>query len=203
MQLYASLSYLQCMARTIISVDQQVFERFSSQAKRQGKTIYALANEALSTVANISSEGGKPAELYPLWKTFGLLRQMDAVILPSDFVDELVAKLCAENKPALLNMFATLGASVAGSLRMSAPGLDDLTELGKEMTHILPIKHLDIMENGGDAVEMDLIGVGRREVSTECTAEFAKAIFRGYGYTVTRQELSVGTLRIWASKKGS
>src|SRR2546422_10790852 len=86
------------MARTNISVDQAVFEEFSSQAKLKDKTLFAFANETLSAVAKISAEGGDPSELYGLWRTISLLKQVDVITLPSDFVDELIATQYASDK---------------------------------------------------------------------------------------------------------
>ncbi|MDG6906804.1 MAG: hypothetical protein JRN20_13570, partial [Nitrososphaerota archaeon] len=189
------------MARTNISVDQTVFEEFASQAERQNKTLFAFANESLSAVAKISSEGGNPAELYRLWRSVSLLKQIDVITLPSDFIDELIAKIYSLDKPSLLNMFRNLGSELVGVLKIAAENLDELGQLAKDFTALLPVKQFKISRLDGSSVEIGIVGAGRRIESTECTLEFLKSILNGYGYTVTKNEINVGTIRLWASKR--
>lgn len=189
------------MARTNISVDQTVFEEFASQAERQNKTLFAFANESLSAVAKISSEGGNPAELYRLWRSVSLLKQIDVITLPSDFIDELIAKIYSLDKPILLNMFRNLGSELVGILKIAAENLDELGQLAKDFTALLPVKQFKISRLDGSSVEIGIVGAGRRIESTECTLEFLKSILNGYGYTVTKNEINVGTIRLWASRR--
>lgn len=105
------------MARTNISVDQSVFDEFSYQAKRQNKTLFAFANESLSAIAKISAEGGSAADLLKMWRSVSLLKQLDVITLPSDFIDELIAKHYSVDKQGLLKMFGELGSSIVGISR--------------------------------------------------------------------------------------
>ncbi|MDG6997433.1 MAG: hypothetical protein JRN52_16070 [Nitrososphaerota archaeon] len=189
------------MARTNISVDQAIFEEFSSQAERQNKTLFAYANESLSAVAKISAEGGNPADLYRLWKSVTLLKQIDVITLPSEFIDELIAKIYSMDKPELLKMFRKLGSELVGVLKIAAGNLDELGQLAKDFTALLPVKQFKISKLDASTVEIGIVGAGRRIESTECTLEFLKSILNGYGYTVTKSELNVGTIRLWASKR--
>jgi hypothetical protein len=189
------------MARTNISVDQGVFEEFSAQADRQNKTLFAFANESLSAVSRICAEGGSPNDLYPLWRTISILKQIDVITLPSDVVDELIARLYNVDKAYLLKMFQDLGSRLVGLLKIAAEDLETMGQLAKDFTVILPVKQLKLTKHDKDSVEIDIVGAGRRIESTECTAEFLKAILNGYQYTVTKQDMSVGTLRVWARRR--
>ena len=80
------------MARTNISVDQNVFEAFSAEAERQNKTLFAFANESLSVITKVASEGGNPSDLYGIWRSMTLLKQFDIITLPADFVDDVTAE---------------------------------------------------------------------------------------------------------------
>src|SRR5438128_2070916 len=120
------------MARTNISVDSDAFDEFSAQAERQNKTLFAFANESLLTVAKISSEGGNPSDLYRMWRAVTLLRQIDVITLPSDFIDEPIAKQYATDKPGLFKMFRELGSRLVGVLKIAAPTLEELSELAKD-----------------------------------------------------------------------
>jgi|GEM_PF-321953 hypothetical protein len=196
------------LARTNLSVDRRIFEEFSTQAQNQNKTLFAFANESLSAITKICAEGGSPAGLYSIWRTFSLLKQIDVITLPSDFVDNLISKLYSTDKEGLLKMFRDLGASLVGLLKIAAQDLDKLSELVKDFTIILPVKQFRITKKkeegnyGEETVEVDIIGAGKKMESTECTFEFVKSILEGYGYVVSKQELTIGTLRIWALKRG-
>ena len=189
------------MARTSISVDQEVFEEFSSQAKRRDKTLFAFANESLSAMAKISAEGGDPSEIRKLWSSISLLRQIDVITLPSDFVDELIAKMYAVDREALLKMFSELGTNLVGVLRIAAKNLSELADLANNFTMLLPIKRLRISRSSGDeVVEIEVVGAGRKIESTECSFVFLQSILNGYGYKVTEHEMNLGTIVLWASK---
>lgn len=190
------------MARTNISVDATVFDEFSTQAERQNKTLFAFANETLSAISKISSEGGSPSQLYPVWRSLSVLKQIDVITLPSDFVDDLIEKIYISDKETVLKMFRDLGSSVVGLLRIAAGDLDALASLAKDFALIIPVKQFRVTKEEGKegSVEIDIVGAGRKISSTECTFEFLKAILNGYGYSVARQEIGLGTLRIWATQ---
>ena len=189
------------MARTSISIDQGVFEELSAQAQRQNKTLFAFANESLSAVAKISAEGGNPVDLVKLWRSIMLLKEIDVITLPSDFMDELIAKIYVLDKHDLLKRFRDLGSQLVGVLKIAAENLDELGELARDFTALIPVKQFKIIKLSNQTVEIAIVGAGRRIESTECTLEFLKSILNGYGYTVTKNEINVGTLRIWASDR--
>lgn len=190
------------MARTNISVDQAVFEEFSSQAKLKDKTLFAFANETLSAVAKISAEGGDPSELYGLWRTISLLKQVDVITLPSDFVDELIAMQYASDKENLLKMFSELGSKLVGVLKIAARDIDELAVFGRDFAMLLPLKQFKIsMAQDSDSIEIRIVGAGRRIESTECSFALLQSILNGYGFTVTKHEMNIGTILVWASKR--
>lgn len=187
------------MPRTNVSVDHAIFEEFSLQAKRRDKSLFAFTNESLSAISRISAEGGEPTDLYRLWRSIALLKQLDAITLPSDFVDELIANQYALGKEKILKMFRDLGSNLVGVLKIAAEDLDSLAKLAADFTGLLPLKQFKISPvQGGDTIEIVVVGAGRRIESTECSFEFLQSILHGYGYNVTKSELNVGTIRLWA-----
>ena len=190
------------MARTNISVDQNVFEAFAAEAERQNKTLFAYANEALSVITKVASEGGNPADLYAMWRSMTLLKQFDVITLPSDFVDEVTAEMYAAGKERTLKRYSDLGSRLASIIRIFAPDLPDLARVEKDFRGFLPIKQLAIKEQSKGHFEIDVVGAGRRIESTECAREFLIGMVRGYGYSVSKQETNIGTIRLWVSSKG-
>ena len=153
-------------------------------------------------MAKISAEGGDPTDVYKFWRTVALLKEVDVITLPSDFVDDLVVELYASDKSRLLKMFSDLGSKLVGVLKIAAKDLDELSVLGADFATILPIKRFKISKTrDGDGVEVDIVGAGRRIESTECSLVFLQSILNGYGYTVTKREMNVGTIMVLASKR--
>lgn len=191
------------MARTNIAVDQAVFDEFAAQAEEQNKTLFAFANESLKAVTKVAAEGGNPGDIYRLWRSFSLLKQMDAVTLPSDFVDELVASQYARDREGTLKMFRDLGDKVVSILKIAAADLYELAALAKDFSGLLPIKQF-LLKDGEEknSIEIDVVGAGRKLESTECAQEFLNSIINGYGYSVIRHEVNTGTIRIWAVRRG-
>ncbi len=190
------------MARTNLAVDRNVFEEFSEEADRKNKTLFAFANESLSVVAKVSAEGGTPSELYGLWQSTRILKQIDVVTLPSDFVDEIIARMCSFNKEETLRMFADLGGRLVSVLKIGAADIFELSKLEEKLGGLLPIKQLTIREQTGKGnLEIDVVGAGRRIESTECAREFLIAVVRGYGYSISKQETNVGTIRLWVTQR--
>ena len=189
------------MARTNLSIDRAVFEEFSTQAERRNMTLYAFANEALSVVARIASEGGDPDDIFRLWKVLAILKEVDVIILPSDFVEEMIIQLYHTNKKQLISRFTELGTSLVALLKIAADDIDGLTSVAKGFIFLLPVKHFDIQHVRNGTIEVNVIGAGKGRETTECSCEFLKAVLGGYGYAVTKEEIHAGVIRLWAELK--
>jgi hypothetical protein len=171
------------VARANISVDKKVFDNFAAQAMLEGKTLFALTNEWLDAGAN------------------AILKQFDTIVLPSDFVDEMVMKLYAYDKDGLLKSFADLGKQLVGVLKIVAGSIDELSELAKDFTLFTPIKRFEVKKKDDRTSEMVIVGAGKKIESTECCYEFLKAVLNGYGYDVSSHEIYASTIRVTATRR--
>ena len=190
------------MTRSSLSVDSGVADEFSLQAERAGKTLYAFANESLSAITKISQEGGNPEEFYKIWRVLSILRQVDVITLPSDFVDDLIERLYKVDSAGTKAKFKELGSSLVGLLRMAAENIEDLAPLAKDFGFIIPIKRFALTLPKPGLVQVDVVGAGKAIETTQCSAEFLKAILEGYGYAIIKEELHPGTIRLVAEKTG-
>ena len=190
------------MVRTNLSIDKAVFEEFAAEADRRKMTLFAFANESLAAITKISQEGGDPEEFYKIWRILSILRQVDVITLPSDFVDDLIERLYKVDSAAIRSRFRELGASLVGLLKMAAESIEDLGPLARDFGFIIPIKHFALTEPKPGMVQVDVVGAGKAIETTHCSAEFLKAIIEGYGYAVTKEELHPGTIRLVAEKTG-
>jgi len=190
------------MARSNISVDKKVFDDFSAQAMLEGKTLYSFTNEWLEVAAKISGQGGKGQDVFDLWRSNGILKEFDTIVLPADFVDNMLVKLYAADKTSLLKSFSDLGKELVGVLKIAADDIGALGELVKEFTPFTPIKRFEVKTTSADSKEVSIVGVGKKIESTECCYEFLKAVLNGYGYDVSSHELYPGTIRATVAKRG-
>lgn len=188
------------MVRTNISVDKNVFDEFAAEADRRKMTLFAFANESLSTISKISQEGGNPVEFYKIWRVLSILRQVDVITLPSDFVEDLIERLYRSDSASTKAKFRELGTSLVGLLKMAAENIEDLERLAKDFGFFIPIKHFGLTTLKDGRIQVDVVGAGKGMKTTQCSAEFLKAIIIGYGYLVTEEELHAGTIRLLAQK---
>ena len=188
------------MVRTNLSIDKEVFEEFAAEADRRKMTLFAFANESLSAIAKISREGGNPGEFYKIWRVLSILREVDVITLPSDFVEDFIERLYKSDPLLTKAKFHELGASVVGLLKMAAENIEDLTPLARDFGFFIPIKHFELRRVRNGNIQVDVVGAGKAIETTECSSEFLKSIIAGYGYSVTREELHPGTIRLQAEK---
>lgn len=188
------------MARTNLSIDRQVFEEFATEAERRNMTLFAFANESLSAITKISQEGGNPGESYKIWKVLSILRQVDVITLPSDFVEYLIEKQYTTDSLSTKAKFRELGTSLVGLLKIAAEDVEGLSPLAKDFGFFIPIKHFGLTTVKDGAIQVDVVGAGKGMGTTQCSSEFLKAIIEGYGYSIKREELHPGTIRLAAKK---
>ncbi len=195
-----SIDWGRCIvvARANISLDRDVFDSFSAQVDRNGKTIYASTNEWLGAASEILAEGGDAKDLLRLWRSYSVLKQVDVITLPSDFVDDAIGKLYEADKVGILEMFDRLGSNLVGLLKIVAPDIEHLAVLAKDFVMLMPVKRLEMKKVDGDSVQVSVVGAGKKISSTECSLAFIKAILNGYGRNVASQEASVGTISLRA-----
>jgi len=122
-------------------VDDAVFDEVSMQAHKQGRTLYAFMNEALSAMAKICEGGGNPSELFEMWRLTSTLKLLEVITLPSDFVDDMIVELYHTDKEALLRKASELGSRLVEPLQIIAGDLDSLSELAKDLKLIMPSKN--------------------------------------------------------------
>jgi hypothetical protein len=189
------------MARTNLSVDRDVFEAFSAQASRKNMTLYAFANESLSAIARITADGGDPEEVYRVWKVLTIMKEVDVIILPSEFEEQLIRQLCLTDKKLVLARFRELGASLVPLLKIAAPDVESLTHLARSFFFLIPIKHFEVSNPQNGNIEVNVVGAGKGWETTECSNEFLKSLLSGYGYSILREEIHPGVIRLWAQKR--
>lgn len=190
------------MARTNLSIDRQVFDNFAAEADRRNMTLFAFANESLTAITKISQEGGDPEEFYRIWRVLSILRQVDVITLPTDFVEYLIERQYEADIGGTKGKFKELGTSLVGLLKMATENIEGINSLAKDFGFFIPIKHFALTRVKDGLIQVDVVGAGKGIETTQCSSEFLKAVIAGYGYAVKKEELHPGTIRILAEKTG-
>lgn len=184
------------MARMSLAVESNLGEELSQLAKKKNMTLYALTNEIIEAGLDAINEGMELEFLKDFWKTYRILKDFDAILLPSEFMDSILKRLYEKDREFLLNSFYRLGRDVGKYLRILANTPEQLFELGHTLLKFYPLKTVNIRSLGPSLYEVNAFGVGGTIESTECVFELAKGIFEEFRLKIVESEISKGLLRI-------
>jgi hypothetical protein len=184
------------MGRMSLAVESNLGEELSQLAKKKNMTLYALTNEIIEAGIEAMNEGMDIDFLRDLWKTYRILRDFDAILLPSEFMDNLLSKLYEKDRDFLLNSFYKLGREVGKYIRILADTPEQLFQLGNKLLKFYPLKTVNIKSIGPGLYEVSAFGVGGVIESTQCVFELAKGIFEEFRLRIVESEVSKGLLRL-------
>ncbi len=184
------------MGRMSLAVESNIGEELSQLAKKKNMTLYALTNEIIEAGIEAINEGIDIDFLRDLWKTYRILRDFDAILLPSEFMDNLLSKLYEKDRDFLLNSFYKLGREVGKYIRILADTPEQLFQLGNKLLKFYPLKTVNIKNIGPGLYEVNAFGVGGVIESTQCVFELAKGIFEEFRLRIIESEVSKGLLRL-------
>jgi hypothetical protein len=184
------------MGRMSLAVESNLGEELSQLAKKKNMTLYALTNEIIEAGIEAMNEGMDLDFLRDLWRTYRILRDFDAILLPSEFMDNLLSKLYERDRDFLLNSFYKLGREVGKYLKILAETPEQLFQLGNKLLKFYPLKTVNVKSIGPGQYEVNAFGVGGVIESTHCVFELAKGIFEEFRLRIVESEVSKGLLRL-------
>ncbi len=195
------------MGRTNIAVDDAVSDQLSLEAGRENKTQYALANEALLAVLEVTRGGGSPKQIYPAWKFVSMMKDVGCLVLPEDLVEKLIARMYDIDKDWLLEAWYDEGSRLGNFLKMSAVNPEDLGRVIEEFQVLLPAQKIEFKKAAterdssryeGASYEIRALGAGSSLESTNCADQFIRGVFSAYGLKITDSKISRGIISIKA-----
>lgn len=186
------------MPRSSIAVDESLADALSDEARKENKTLYALANESLESVLKVCREDGTPREVYHSWRFSRMLKDMDSVPLPGDLVEKTIKKLYQTDNEWLMKTWFEEGQRIGSYLHMFAPTVGDLSKVVQEFLQagLLPVKRLEIREVEKNELRVRAVGVGLSEESTKCAEQLISGVVSTYSLNVTRREISEGIIEL-------
>jgi hypothetical protein len=192
------------LGRTNIAVEDSVADQLSLEAGRENKTQYALANEALLAVLDVTKGGGTPKQIFPSWKFVSMMKDVGCLVLPEDLIEKLIAKMYAIDKEWLLKSWNDEGARLGNFLKMSAIDPDDLGKVIEEFQVLLPAQKIEFRKLSSErntaekAYEIRAMGAGSSLESTTCADQFIRGILAAYSLKITESNVSRGIISIRA-----
>jgi hypothetical protein len=183
------------MVRASLAVDAEVAEALSKLAEEKHMTLYSLTNQILKTSLELIRENLEIQDLKNLLTAYLILRDLDAVVLPSDFMDTIIAELYARDRELILKKFKQLGRDVAKYLKVHTESFEELLQLARTVGRFFPLKKLQARYIAGKQYELVLVGAGSRVESTQCVYEAMKGILEEYGVKILEDEVAKGLIK--------
>ena len=129
------------------------------------------------------------------------MKEMDALTLPSDFVDELIVREYRNDRQGLFRMFREMGTRIASIVKIDSPSVHEFAKVANSFLLLLPLKLFKISTDKDESrLDIIVVGVGKKVESTECAFEMLEAFLNSYGFVVTDRKIDVGTISVQASR---
>jgi len=183
------------MGRTNIAVDDVVARELADEADREGKTMYAMANQMLKTCLQITKNGGNLDLVFDLWKLSPVMKDLDFRPVPGEFLEWMIDLLYKTNKRELLEKAREYGEAIGRSLSILYPDFIDLIKKYSDIIErVLPIKRIGVSESDNGYI-MKIVGAGNSVEATDVFNKMIEGLITSYGkLQVCRCEMSKGII---------
>jgi len=183
------------MGRTNIAVDDVVVRELADEADREGKTMYAMANQMLKTCLQITKNGGNLDLVFDLWKLSPVMKDLDFRPVPGEFLEWMIDLLYKTNKRELLEKAREYGEAIGRSLSILYPDFIDLIKKYSDIIErVLPIKRIEVSESDNGYI-MKIVGAGNSVEATDVFNKMIEGLITSYGkLQVCRCEMSKGII---------
>lgn len=185
------------MARVNIAVDAGLAQDLAEEARRQNKTLYALANEAIEAYLRIARAGKSPEQVERIVKAFGLMRAVSAVPIPETLLDRVLQAAFKCSREEVLRAWYEEGRVFGELLKSEAESLEALGELVKRFRELLPLNMLELTVQD-ERVEVIMTGTGYSSESAACTSEGVRGLLEAFNLKVEKVETASGFVKVEA-----
>ncbi|MCS7094834.1 MAG: hypothetical protein NZ988_03370 [Thaumarchaeota archaeon] len=189
--------------RTTIAVRKDLLDQLSALAKERKMSVYALSNSILEQAIEVIRESESDRVIVSLWRVHKILKDFDAVVVPSHFMDKLIVELYRLDKEKILAAFAQLGRDIGTLARDYARTFEELISLSTLFVYFFPLKRIELKEVGNDLKEVTMVGVGGTIEATEAVYETLREILGSYGVTIVNHTISRGLIKVTVTSSRS
>jgi hypothetical protein len=188
------------MPKSSISLDSSVATDLSDEATKQGKTLYAFANECIRSVLKVCEEGGNLQEIYSSWKLAKMSKEFGSTGLFSrELLDAIVRLAYSKDKEQLFEMCLQFGRNYGVFLSMNYPKKEDLVKLVEQLQPSTPsrISELKAVPTEDDRLEYVFRYVSSLSAElTECMARYLTGMFSAYSLKTIDSKVGVGIIEL-------
>jgi hypothetical protein len=185
------------MARVNIAVDAGIAQDLTEEARKQNKTLYAIANEAIQTYLHVSRMGKSPEQIYKIIQGFEFLKAISAVPIPETLLDRILQAAFKNSKEEVLRAWYEEGRVFGELLKSEAGKIDSLGDYIKRFRELLPISMIDLNIED-DRVQVIMTGTGYSFESAVCTSEGLKGFLEAFGLKFVNAETASGFVKVEA-----
>ncbi|MCS7146436.1 MAG: hypothetical protein RMJ28_00990 [Nitrososphaerota archaeon] len=164
-------------------------------------TLFSLTNQILETSIMLMKMGVDFQGLRNLVSVLKILKDVDAVVIPSDFLDKLIAELYKNNQREIQGSFKQLGGELAEYFKLEAMDIEKLVTLAQTLSTFFPLKRVSLRRLDHSSYELSAVGVGGRLESTVCVYYFIEGVLEKYGFEIQDKTISRGLINIRFSEK--
>jgi len=189
------------MYRSTLSVNGELAKELLVLARERNMTLFSLTNQILETAILLMRSGVEFQDFKNLVSVLKILRDVDAVVIPSDFLDKLIADLYKSNQKEVQGAFKQLGMDLAEYLKLEAPDIMKLISLAQTLSRLFPLKRVNLKRLNDSTYELSAVGVGGRLESTTCVYHFVEGVLERYGYAVRDKTISRSLITVRFSEK--
>ena len=188
------------MPKSSISIDSSVATDLSDEATKQGKTLYAFANECLRSVLKVCEEGGNVQEVYSSWKLTKMSKDFGSTQLFSrELLDAMTKLAYSSHKEELLKMCESYGHNYGVFLSINYPKKEDLVNLVAQMQPATPsrVSELKVVrgEGGETAYVFRYVSTLSSQL-TECMEKYLRGMFSAYSLKTVESKLGMGIIEL-------
>jgi hypothetical protein len=189
--------------RTTLAVRREVAEKLSELAKERKSSVYALASSILEQGIEVIRESGSDSVISNLWRVYKVLRDADAVVLPSYFMDALIKELYNHDRKKLFSLFSQLGRDVGLLMKTYASSFEELVSLATLFSYFFPLKRVELRNLGKVGFEISVVGIGESVETTEAVSVAAKEMLSVFGVEVVNQTVTRGVMKLVVKPKAN
>ncbi|GGM76772.1 hypothetical protein GCM10007108_13580 [Thermogymnomonas acidicola] len=183
------------MGRLNVSMKDDVIRMLEELAEQTGKTVSSIVSESASLYIESLQMGLRTEDVIRAFKIMSIIKEIDAVPVPSRLLDFLITASTRANEEEALAKWYERGLVVGNILRKYAPDIRHLAQFINANRALIPLDLFEVSEDR-DRITVIVSGVGYSRESAKSTAEGLKGLLKAFGYEVVESEFSEGFVKV-------
>ncbi len=188
------------MGRTNIAVTEEVAATLAEQAKKENKSLYALANECLQASLKITKYGGRTSEIHPAWLFAHFLKDLGTPFVPGELIDKMVQKLQVTEPEWLLKAWHDAGSKMGLYFQLHYPLTEDLYLAIQDLQDVIPLRRFELKQTqeGGQTRFIVTLVSGYSQEFIACLEQLIRGLIEAYPLMTVNSRIAEGIVELTA-----